>query len=248
MHMEWVPRWLGEAYCMLYVAFGERVIALDDALTHLRASREKARVILSELTQRGYLKRLGRGLYSAKTPTAVVLGVALGPEPFSLKQRVYEPLLEEVLRKLFEKFRQDLISVVLYGSMARGLAQPTSDMDLLVVIRGLPASFLDRATIIGDRLRELHEVKIRLWKESRRYTNIDILPYTPEEARVLRPLYLDFLFDAIILYDQGGFMHEILERLRTRIKMLGGRRVTLPSGKWYWSLGDSSEKWTDIEL
>ncbi len=246
--MEWVPPWLGKAYCGLYGAFGRSEFALDDALTCLHASRERGRVILSELARRGYLRRVGRGRYKAKNPTMVVLGVMLGPELPSLKQRVYEPLLEEVLAKLFERFGEDLVSVVLYGSVARGVARPTSDMDLFVVIQGLPFNFYDRATLISDIVRRLHEPKMRLWRDGGRYTNIDILPFTPEEAAVLRPLYLDFLFDAMLLHDRGGFMHEVLEQLRKRLRELGGRRVTMPSGKWYWLLSQPLQKGIEIQL
>ncbi len=246
--MLWAPEWLGRAYCILYAAAGNVVFTLDEALLRLQVSRERGRVILSELAKRGYLNRVSRGCYAARSPSEVVLGVTLGPARVSLKQRVYEPLLDEVLRGLFERFRQNLVSVVLYGSIARGVPQSTSDMDLLVVIRGLPPSFHERTTTIGDILRGVHGVKMGLWKSSGRYANVDILPFTPEEASVLRPLYLDFLFDAIIVYDQGGFMHQVLERLRNRIQELGARRITMPSGKWYWSLAQASAKRSEISL
>jgi len=246
--MDWVPRWLGKAYCGLYVTFGKSTFSLEDALTCLHTTRERGRVVLSELTKREFLTRVGRAHYSPKSPVAVVLGVASNLGRISLKQKAYEPLLREVLTKLFERFEENLVSVVLYGSIARGTAKPTSDMDLLVVVRGLPASFYDRSIIIGNILRELHEPKIRLWKESGEFTNIDILPLAPDEAEVLRPLYLDFLFDATILYDQGGFMSRILEKLRKRVGELGARRITMPSGKWYWTLTETSGKRIEREI
>jgi predicted nucleotidyltransferase len=246
--MNWVPPWLGKAYCDLYETFGRAIFSLDDAVLCLHRSRELSRVVLSELSRRGYVVRVGRAHYVVESPVAVVFGVAFDLERISLKQRVYEPLLRDVLRKLFERFEQNLVSVVLYGSIARGVAKPTSDMDLLVVVHDLPSSFYDRATIISSILRELHEHKMRLWKDSGRFTNIDILPFTVEEAEVLRPLYLDFLFDATILIDKGGFMGTVLERLRKRVDELGGRRITIPSGKWYWTLAEPSRKRIEIAL
>lgn len=232
----------------MYEAFGRGIFSLDDALACLHMSRDRGRVVLSELTRQGYLMRVGRAHYSSKSPVAVVFGVASDLERISLKQKVYEPLLLDVLTKLFETFGHDLVSVVLYGSIARGVAEPTSDLDLLVVVRNLPTSFYDRATIISSILRELHQPKMRLWKDMGRFTNVDILPFTPEEAEVLRPLYLDFLFDATILYDRGGFMCTVLEKLRKRIGELEGRRVTMPSGKWYWTLTEPTRKRVEIEL
>jgi predicted nucleotidyltransferase len=246
--MDWVPGWLGKAYCGLYEAFGKGIFSLDDAVACLHRSREVGRVVLSELSRRGYLVRVGRAHYAAESPVAIVFGVASGLESISLKQKVYEPLLRDVLTKLFEKFEQNLVSVVLYGSIARGVAKPTSDMDLLVVVHELPSSFYDRAAIISSILRKLHEHKMRLWKDFGRFTNIDILPLTAEEAEVLRPLYLDFLFDATILIDKGGFMRTVLEKLRKRVGELGGRRISLPSGKWYWRLAEPRRKSIEIEL
>ncbi len=231
----------------MYAATGEREFSLDDGLAYLQVSREQGRVILSELAKLGYLKRMRRARYIAESPLSLAFRVAHNIRHISLKQEIYEPLLEEVLTKLFERFKQDLYSVVLYGSIARGNAHPTSDIDLLVVAKGLPASFYGRAALIGEILRRVHDVKMRLWKETGRYANIDILPFTPEEAGVLRLLYLDLLFDAIILYDVGGFMNGTLERLRKRVKELGSRRVTMPSGRWYWSLSERPDPGLAIE-
>jgi len=239
---------LGRAYCKLYAAVGEGEMSLDRALSCMQETRERGRVILSELVRRGYLRRLGRGRYAPMNPSAIVFGVAVGSEPYSLKQKEYEPLLREVLAKLFETFRQSLVSVVLYGSVARGTAEVTSDIDLLVVVRGLAESFYDRAKIIGEVVRQVHDSKVRLWKESGRYANVDILPLTPEEAQAPRLLYLDFLFDSMILYDQESFMGGCLEKMRDRVKQLRGRRVTMPSGKWYWSLGERNHKGAEITV
>jgi UTP:GlnB (protein PII) uridylyltransferase len=40
--------------------------------------------------------------------------------------------------------RERLVSLVLFGSVARGRACPTSDIDLLLVAEGLPRSLADR--------------------------------------------------------------------------------------------------------
>jgi len=246
--MEWAPAWLGRAYCKLYAAVADDEISLDQALGCMQEPRERGRVILSELVRRGYLRRPSRARYAAVNPSAILFGVAVGSEPYSLKQKEYEPLLGEVLAKLFGAFHQNLVSVVLYGSVARGTAGVTSDIDLFVVARGLPESFYDRANIIGEVVRQVHDSKVRLWKESGKFANVDILPLTPEEAQAPRLLYLDFLFDSTILYDQENFMRGCLERMRDRIKQSGGRRVTMPSGKWYWSLAEHGNKGVEVTV
>jgi len=43
----------------------------------------------------------------------------------------YSVVLKALVEKLFERFRDDLISVVVFGSVARGEARKESDLDLL---------------------------------------------------------------------------------------------------------------------
>ncbi|HAZ30357.1 TPA: hypothetical protein DCY65_02155, partial [Candidatus Acetothermia bacterium] len=49
-------------------------------------------------------------------------------------QTVVEPMVQD----LRDKFREQLVAVVVYGSHVRGTGKAGSDVDLLVVVRGLP--------------------------------------------------------------------------------------------------------------
>lgn len=63
-----------------------------------------------------------------------------------------EPMLPEKLRGdlaryvelLKARFGADLVSLVVFGSHARGEARPGSDIDVLIVVRGLPGSRWER--------------------------------------------------------------------------------------------------------
>src|SRR5579862_8219136 len=59
-------------------------------------------------------------------------------------------LADEYTRLLGALFGDTLVSVVLFGSVARGDATPNSDIDLLIIASGLPAGRLARQ----DRLRD----------------------------------------------------------------------------------------------
>ena len=51
----------------------------------------------------------------------------------------------------------------------------------------------------------------------------------------ISPLYLDMVYDAIILFDRDEFFKKVLDRLRKRLEELGAKRIRL--GKlWYWVL------------
>lgn len=54
----------------------------------------------------------------------------------------------------------------------------------------------------------------------------DVCPVlkTPEEAARIRPLYLDFVEDAVFLVDRDGFLASVLDRLKRRLRELGSVR------------------------
>jgi hypothetical protein len=58
---------------------------------------------------------------------------------------------------------------------------------------------------------------------------------TPEEASHGSPLFLDMVYDSIILYDKDGFFKHVIDRLRHRLEELGSKRV-FRGNRWYWIL------------
>ena len=123
-----------------------------------------------------------------------------------------------------------LVSIVLFGSVARGTAHRSSDIDLLVVADGFPIS-------LSQRRRGLQVEWTRVQRE-RGLANVEwsLVTKTPEEARVHSPLYLDIVEDGIVLIDRAGFFQVVLDVMRARMQALGSRRIFLADGSWYWDL------------
>lgn len=123
-----------------------------------------------------------------------------------------------------------LVSMVLFGSVARAAARESSDIDLIVVAEDLPRSLTERARPLRQR-----------WEDVRARKNLEAVEWnliikTPREAAHHSPLYLDVVDEGILLYDRGGFFAAVLDALRDRMRALGSRRVFLSDGTWYWDL------------
>lgn len=162
--------------------------------------------------------------------------------------REVEPLLSRYLKLLRGALGERLVSVAVFGSVARGEARPDSDVDVLIVAEGLPED-------AGSRMEEVSEVRWRL-KHTREYAEarrrgvprrISEILLTPEEVRKHPPILLDMTEDAVILYDRGGFLSRELEALRRKLKALGARRVR-GEGGWYWVLKPDAKFGEVIEI
>lgn len=135
--------------------------------------------------------------------------------------------LDRYLGLLKERFGSDLISVILFGSWARGEGRPESDLDLLIVARGLPGSRLDRHGILFRLARTVSD----------EFADAVVpVPLTPEEASRVKPFYLGILSGHEVLWDAGGFFGGILGRLRARLTELGARRYADEDGYEFWDL------------
>jgi Nucleotidyltransferase domain. len=128
-------------------------------------------------------------------------------------QEPYKSLLEKLTKLLQEEFQDKLISVVLYGSVARGDNRKDSDIDLLLVIKDLPKTITERVILFDKVERKLDDYIMRLMDDGYYITFSPVLK-TPEEAMRFSPIYMDMTEDAIILYDKNGFFRKVLEKLR----------------------------------
>jgi len=135
---------------------------------------------------------------------------------------------------------EQLVSIVLFGSVARGDAHDTSDIDLLIVAEGFPRRLAERRRpLLVEWARVRGDLPAIEW---------NLVTKTPEEALAHSPLYLDLVEDAVLLFDRGEFFEAILQSLRVRMQALGSRRIYLPDGSWYWDLRPGFQFGEVVEL
>lgn len=143
-------------------------------------------------------------------------------------------LLERLDAACRRHYGERLVSVVVFGSVGRGVAGPESDIDLLVVANPLPDGRVARVRDFADVERDLDQ---DLAAAGRAGWNARLSPVfkTPVEVEAGSPLFLDMVDDAILLCDRDGFMRSALARFRDRLTALGARRIWRGNA-WFWDL------------
>ncbi len=149
-------------------------------------------------------------------------------------QKEYVKLIEEYCSAIKNHFRDRLISICLFGSVARGEAKPDSDIDILIVADALP-------TDIGIRIKETNYIHEHLKKSeayiSLRKSNVSGLIsdvfFIPEEIKRHPPILLDVIDDGIALYDRNSFLSNELKILKKRLEAQKARKVKTEKGHFW---------------
>lgn len=162
--------------------------------------------------------------------------------------------LTRTLRGLADRYAEiaqeilgdNLTSVVLFGSVARGEAGPRSDVDLLVVCRDLPRGAFRRREALEPVRERLQEDLDRLWEQGLTTDVVEVIK-TEAEARRTHLLYLDMTEEAVLLCDREGFFGDVLKGVRGRLAELGAVRRRLGNVR-YWDLKPDFKPGEVIEL
>ncbi len=143
-------------------------------------------------------------------------------------------LAERYCELLVSRLPERIVSVVLFGSVARGEARPSSDIDLLIIAEPLPAGQFARKALFADA-DAVFEADLTAAAHAGIDGRLARIVRTPREARRFIPLYLDLTEDAVLLHDRDAFFANVLESVRGSLRRLGARRVREGS-TWYWDL------------
>lgn len=148
----------------------------------------------------------------------------------------YQSLLDCFSAFIRETCGDQVISIVLYGSVARGEAGPESDVDILLILKEASPVYRQRLQPLIPLMRQLR--KQPCWKELEArglFPSLSILILSKEEAEQNRYLYLDMIESARMLFDRDAFFQIRLDALQMRLRELGARKVRR-DGTWYWDL------------
>lgn len=156
-------------------------------------------------------------------------------------QKEYVPLIKDVVSILKKRYTDNLLSAVLYGSVARGQANKGSDIDICLIFRTLPEITHQRTAYVTAFENELRTKKSfsKLFDDGY-YVSVSPVEFTADELKVRTPvLFLDIIDGGVVLLDDGTFEQKI-EQLKKRMADLGTYKVTLEDGTHTWALKKDS--------
>ena len=135
-----------------------------------------------------------------------------------------ESILNHILRESNRRWGQDLVSVIVFGSFARGDAYEHSDIDLLIIVKNLPKGWRERGTY------ELSLERLGLtWN-----TPLQVILVEPEEIRLaidnVMPLLLEIRESYRHLFDRDMFFQKEMKHFEKMMIRRGVRR--LAEHKW----------------
>ncbi|MBI4684869.1 MAG: nucleotidyltransferase domain-containing protein [Nitrospirae bacterium] len=133
-----------------------------------------------------------------------------------------------------EYLKDNLISIVQFGSRARGDAKETSDYALFIIAKELPAKPFRRVLFIRDALRGRFDEKICIIAK----TQEEVLNDFPQ-------LYLNLALDGIILFDRDDFFKELQIKIKEIIQKAGLQRKR-DNGEFYWEWQNPPKKGWEI--
>lgn len=108
-------------------------------------------------------------------------------------------LSEKLISELKSRFQDDLCSIILFGSYAKGIAQTYSDIDILIILNRKFTNWTERRDLEIELRKRLYRT---VGQVSPKVGSIEELEAALE---ALNPLILNILDSGIILYDDSTF-------------------------------------------
>jgi hypothetical protein len=166
--------------------------------------------------------------------------------PHEHVSRRFQELVEELRRLCLAHYSRRLVAMAVFGSVARGAPRPDSDLDVLLVVEGLPQGRVARIRDFEPVEAALAPV-LQVMKRAGMAVELSPIFKTPAEVAQGNLLLLDMTEDAVIVYDPRGFLKQTLARLAARLRDLGARRIWRGNA-WFWDLKPNFQHGDVIEL
>lgn len=151
-----------------------------------------------------------------------------------IKFEDYKPILDIFISSLEPVLGVKILSLAIFGSIARSNGRPESDIDLIIVYKGRRKDIEKEVIKVILKLRETREY--RELEKSGFYPEISPIFISQEEIEKHPWILLDVIDHGIIFMDSDNQLRNELTKMEWKMAKLGSKKIKLPDGSWYWNL------------
>jgi predicted nucleotidyltransferase len=162
-------------------------------------------------------------------------------------KKEYRDLIEKIFKEVKKFYGKNLVSFVIFGSVAKETTSPYSDIDLLIISKNLPDGRTKRVIEFIENIEKKVEKDIKKLRKEEIFTELSPLIKKPEEVKTGSFLFLDMIEDAIIYYDKNEFFRNYLNTLKEKLKRYGAKKV-YKKGGYYWVIKEDFNIKEGIEI
>lgn len=231
-----MPKWIGKRYAKLWTNFEEELFTYKDVELLLKKYTSNYLSELKKCQALVVFEKEGRKRkYRLISPEIYIYSYAHKIHLESLQQTQYAHLLVKLFYILKENLGENLLSLGLFGSVAKGTAQRDSDIDLYIITENTDLSLVERTEyflklkhddLISQEIEFLH---------SQGY-NAKINFISKEKNNLSTNFFtIDITFDMIVLFDTG-ILKQFLGKNKKIIKQQGIQKKFYENEKYYLDL------------
>lgn len=139
-------------------------------------------------------------------------------------KKYYYSIIKEIKKRILYFYKDNLIALVIFGSVAKDTFSPESDIDILIILNKIKGSYIDFSEYYNNIETNLNTLK----KAKKEKLNITINPIFKEKDKLtINTPYL-WKNKFMILYDRGEFFKNFVENLRNYEKRLISQDNKIP--------------------
>jgi predicted nucleotidyltransferase len=162
-------------------------------------------------------------------------------------KKEYRDLIKKIFKEVKKYYGKNLVSFVIFGSVAKETTSPYSDIDLLIISKNLPDGRTKRVIEFIENIEKKVEKDIKKLRKKEIFTELSPVIKKPEEVKTGSFLFLDMIEDAIIYYDRNEFFRNYLNTLKEKLKRYGAKKV-YKKGGYYWVIKEDFNIKEGIEI
>lgn len=141
-------------------------------------------------------------------------------------------ILPRIKQLILEKYDENLIGLVLYGSVARGTEHNQSDIDLLLVLDRVPKNRYERTDFFIGEIEEPIQKEMVV---KQNVIPIELNPNIKSWEELTTGSFLNFTIaeEGIILFEREKLLSDYFTKLRIRFQEMGVKKIPYAGGFYY---------------